>query len=168
MSTGPTPEVPGPQAAEENAPEATATVGEPSLPELNGPARSRRGRAIVLGVVASVVALGAVLIVLAVRGDESALARAHEACLPDGADGIRLADDDRTLLIDTQGDDDLVGAEYTDVACLLLELEVPDRVVAQIDSTRALDGRQSDAWDRFTAMWSYHPDSGLDLLVVED
>ncbi len=168
MSTGPDHPSTEPHAPEDATPEATTAVGQIPLPDPSRTRPSRKGRAVVLGAVAAVVALGAVLTVLAVRGGETALARAHEACLPDGGVGIRLADDDRTLLLDTQGEDDLVGADYADLACLLLELDVPDRVVAQIDSTRALDGRQSDTWDRFTATWSYHPGSGLDLLVVED
>jgi hypothetical protein len=34
-----------------------------------------------------------------------------------------------------------------------------------MEQTRALDGRQQDTWGGYTASWSYHPDSGMELIV---
>jgi len=34
-----------------------------------------------------------------------------------------------------------------------------------MERTRALDGTQSDTWDGLQASWSYHPDSGINLLI---
>jgi hypothetical protein len=34
-----------------------------------------------------------------------------------------------------------------------------------MDSTSALNGRQEDSWQEFTASWTYHPDNGIDLIV---
>jgi hypothetical protein len=36
-----------------------------------------------------------------------------------------------------------------------------------MDQTRALDGRQTDAWAAFEASRTYHPDDGLDVLIRE-
>jgi hypothetical protein len=45
---------------------------------------------------------------------------------------------------------------------------VPESVTAQMDGTRALDGRQPASWDGYTASWTFHPDSGFDLIITED
>lgn len=37
----------------------------------------------------------------------------------------------------------------------------------QIDSTRALDGTQTDSWKDIDARWTYHPDNGLRLTLVD-
>ena len=57
------------------------------------------------------------------------------------------------------------GAEFGDVFCMLNELDIPDSVLNRIDSTRALDGRQTADWDGFRASWGYHPDNGLDIVI---
>jgi hypothetical protein len=44
---------------------------------------------------------------------------------------------------------------------------MPGSIVARLDSTRAMDGVQQATWDSYTATWSYHPDSGIDL-IIED
>ena len=35
-----------------------------------------------------------------------------------------------------------------------------------INSTRALDGMQTDSWHDITARWTYHPDDGLDITLA--
>jgi hypothetical protein len=98
---------------------------------------------------------------------DTRLSQAYTACVGSG-DGFELADGDTTLVIDTKGDDDYAGVDYSTLACALDELGTPTRVVTAIESTRALDGRQSDSWDGFAASWSYHPDTGMDLIVSFD
>lgn len=53
------------------------------------------------------------------------------------------------------------------VACVLTELDTPKSVVNHMDSTRALDGMQEDSWSHYKARWTYHPDSGMNLTVVD-
>jgi hypothetical protein len=89
---------------------------------------------------------------------------AYDTCGAESA-GALIADEESTLIIDTQGDDDADGVDYETVGCLLAELGTPERVTQTMNSTRALDGRVTDSWDSFTASWSYHPDTGLDLVV---
>ena len=82
--------------------------------------------------------------------------------------GISLGDNDRSLTLDGRGQDDSQGAAIDTIACVLGALETPDSTLSLIDSTRALDGRQSATWDGYSASWSYHQDSGLSIVLVED
>lgn len=76
-----------------------------------------------------------------------------------------VADGGSTLTFDMQGDDFGSGDGTVEaLQCLLFELKVPDYVITMMDSTRALDGRQSAEWDGYEASWIYHPDSGLDVV----
>ncbi len=79
----------------------------------------------------------------------------------------KVGDDGSSISFDTEGADDLSGDDYSDVVCVLGELEVPDRVVNQMDQTRALDGTLEASWGDFEAFWNYHPDSGMSLTVYE-
>lgn len=87
----------------------------------------------------------------------------------DAADACEMeADDDgKSISFDTKGEEDSRGDDVTGVVCVLKALEAPDSLYSKLDHTRALDGTVSDEWGDFKATWSYHPDSGL-FLVVED
>jgi hypothetical protein len=82
-----------------------------------------------------------------------------------GKTGTQVTDGGDTMLLDTKGTDDPAGTDITTVVCVLTELKTPQAVIAHMDSTRALDGRQEDSWDGFTASWTYHPDNGMDLIL---
>lgn len=90
---------------------------------------------------------------------------AIEVCGLEGAPGVELADDDKTLEIDTEGDEDYFGASYDDLACMVSELDFPSRVITRMDNTRALDGQLTDEFDGLVLYWSYHPDTGINLIV---
>lgn len=77
-----------------------------------------------------------------------------------------LSDDGRTLMLDHQGQDESRGLTYDVLDCILTELEVPASVWHEMEKTRALDGRQSASWDGIEASWSYHPDTGLDVVLT--
>lgn len=84
-------------------------------------------------------------------------------------DSGSLADDDHTLVIDTGGDGYESGADTFDgLVCILTELNTPTSVTAQMDNTRALDGMQTAEWGDFSASWTYHPDSGMNLIITEN
>lgn len=56
-----------------------------------------------------------------------------------------------------------------DLALLLIkelhsELGLPDWLYTEMMGTRALDGRQKEVFDYVTVTWSYHPDSGINIL----
>ncbi|WP_152514284.1 hypothetical protein [Nocardiopsis valliformis] len=102
-----------------------------------------------------------------VEADQSTpLEDAVSACGLDNQSGASLGDSGRSLHLGTEGNEDFSGLAITDVDCVLAELEVPDHVLNQISSTRALDGRLSAEWEGMSATWSYHPSSGLDLQLV--
>ena len=99
---------------------------------------------------------------------ESPLVAAVDTCGVEGKAGFDLGDEGYTLSVDAKGDDESRGAKIDDVACILFALDVSDAIVSRIDSTRALDGTQDGEWDQFRATWSYHPDSGLNLIIEAD
>lgn len=92
---------------------------------------------------------------------------AVETCdLTDSA-GISVGDAGQSLTVQTTGAENSYGADVTDLACVLAELDASDSVMARMDSTRALDGRQTGTWDVFEASWGYHPDDGVNLVIEE-
>lgn len=116
-----------------------------------------------------------VIVSVLVAGTGSALASATQshvlqksvdACSLAGDDGVSLGDNGASLTIDTKGEEDSSGASWADAACVLKELKVPDSVVAQIDSTSALQGRQTATWESVEASWTYHPDSGVKIIIT--
>lgn len=102
----------------------------------------------------------------AAEPDETTLEAAKSECAPTSTN-VTVGDGGSTLLIDHQGEDETTGVSIEDVACLLVQLQVPDSVMAQMDSTRALDGRQSADFGDLSMSWSYHPDTGIDMIVTE-
>ncbi|WP_341935300.1 hypothetical protein MRBLWO14_000945 [Microbacterium sp. LWO14-1.2] len=120
---------------------------------------------LVVGVGIVVALIVGIIVILNVVSAKSPFEAAIEDCNLEGSAYIRVGDDGDTLLIDTQGDDS-PGARFTDTACVLVALGVPDSTVARMDSTRAMDGVQSDEFDGIKAQWSYHPDNGLDLILT--
>jgi hypothetical protein len=127
------------------------------------------------------VAIGAVLLAVTACADQpndwatepsqTELEAVEDEC--DGEEGdpgwafVYTADDGQTLIVDHKGEEDLVGATIEQLACVLFELDVPSSIAARMDSTRALDGVQTGTWDSYTVTWSFHPDTGIDL-IIED
>lgn len=93
----------------------------------------------------------------------------HDA-LAEYLDGrLSLEDDARTLVLDTLSEeDDPLGLSTFTLECVYVSLDMPNWLQTNIGATRALDGRQQAEWDRYRADWSYHPDSGLNLVIRMD
>ncbi|MCW2533307.1 MAG: hypothetical protein JWP62_2877 [Blastococcus sp.] len=92
----------------------------------------------------------------------SVLEMAADRCQVDGVVG----DDGSSVELDMKGDDYNSGTlTFTSVACVLDELGIPDSVMSKMDSTRSIDGRQTEDWDGIEANWTYHPDDGLDVIL---
>ena len=53
------------------------------------------------------------------------------------------------------------------VVCVFTAVGTPNRIVTNIDSTTAMMGRQKAESDDITYEWSYHPDSGLQLVMYD-
>ncbi len=100
---------------------------------------------------------------LGLRDPETQLHQAFSAC---GSGD--LADQDHTLVVDTEGEGYGSGTDsYPSLKCTLGTLHTPQSVIARMEATRALDGMQSASWDDFQASWTYHPDNGLDVIITE-
>lgn len=79
-------------------------------------------------------------------------------------------DDGKSITLDTKGPNeglDKVHDDLDDVSCILTGLDTPDHVAQHINSTRALDGQQTDTWGNYEARWIYHPDDGLQITVID-
>lgn len=98
------------------------------------------------------------------RDSGPTLTAANQSC-NDGRTDAQLGDGGKTLIINSSGDAIKSIVDTQTVACVLDYLKMPAAVRAHIEGTRALDGRQTDSWDGFTAAWTYHPDDGLDITV---
>ncbi len=124
---------------------------------------------LVLGVPLGV---GLTLGIQAIRSHSAAsslLTDAVDTCGLASTAGIDLGDEGRSITFDMKGEEDLTGADITDLACLFAALDMPSSISSHIDQTTSMDGRQSETWDAITVSWSYHPDRGLDgvLTVAE-
>lgn len=64
------------------------------------------------------------------------------------------------------------SGEDTDVkpggmACVLGALKMSSSLSAKFDRTTAMDGVQTETVNDIEASWTYHPDNGLDLILVD-
>jgi hypothetical protein len=101
---------------------------------------------------------------VAVVAQRSPFEDVQARCDPAGS-GTTIADDGKTFVIDSSGEEDSSGISYESFSCILNAINMPTAVQSHIGDTRALDGRQEDSWEGFTASWSYHPDDGLDMII---
>jgi hypothetical protein len=120
-------------------------------------------------------------------GSNTTLAAAHEACggVVDGEADTeaaeseeepafeftgQLRDEGRTIIIDGRGKDHPEEQQLNAMLsylCILEELDAPESLHARMNSTRAMDGTQSYDQGPLNYVWSYHPDSGMNLIIEE-
>lgn len=80
---------------------------------------------------------------------------------------VTLGDNGRTVTLQGQPAKNERGLKGQDIKCVLNKTSIPDSVVAQMNSTRALDGMQKASWETFAATWTYHPDNGVKVILTE-
>lgn len=125
-----------------------------------------------LAVVAILATVGALVWVLASGelGGGTPIEDAAESCESDvpGTSAV-VGDEGESLTIAVSGNalTSSSGDGLDQTRCLLDELEAPDSMRSKIDSTTAAQGRQEDSWDDYEASWTYHPDTGLTLIIEE-
>ena len=145
--------------------EQERTVAE-QVSEAASPRRARHrwvAITIPLGVAAVALLAGPPIIHAAQEAMTPRFETAAEAC--ELVPLLVVADKGTTLTLTTAGESGVSYTDIEDVACVLAKLEVPSYVVSHIDSTRALDGQQTDEWDGISARWTFHPESGLHLVL---
>ena len=170
---------PPPPAAPWNAPaaptNAPAAPMAPYLPEpyltAPDPVSPRRNYALFAGA-GLVVGLGAGLLLAQIDfssepAPSAALTEAVQECGLTYQEGIELGDEGQSLTMDSEGTDDYLSdeADQFQIDCVLRALDMPDAVDSRMNNTRALDGRQNAEWDEFAASWSYHPDTGTNVVI---
>lgn len=119
------------------------------------------------GAVAALVVIAAAVIVpMVMSAGHSPFVDAVETCKLKSSDYVRLGDDGKTLTLDGGSLDGIDGLGIKDQGCINRELKVPEYVVTEMLSTRALDGVQKETFGDITARWTYHPDNGLDVIFT--
>jgi hypothetical protein len=93
---------------------------------------------------------------------EPRLGVAVQSCGLELEEFLYLDDDGQGLYLDGEGAGSS-GLEVEDVVCVVSALDAPDSVVSRMANTTALMGQQTAKWDGVTALWSYHPNRGLDI-----
>lgn len=139
----------------------------PATPSHKAPAtRATLRRRLNWPVVIPLVALAVVALLVLLSwwtSRPNALEKASDNC----STWANMQDGGSAISFDTQGNDDTSGDKAEDMLCVLDALNTPEHVMTHIDATRAMDGQQTDAWSNLTARWSYHPDSGVILTIVQ-
>lgn len=128
------------------------------------PAKPRRTLLWIALAVALVAALGLGAYFALSHSSGPSLTAAEKSC-NDGRTDARVDDGGKTLIINASGDPIKNIVDVQTEACVLDYLKTPAAVRSHIESTRALDGRQTDSWDGYEAAWTYHPDDGLDITI---
>ncbi|MGW4682384.1 hypothetical protein ACWEOS_28295 [Micromonospora taraxaci] len=123
----------------------------------------RRRYLVLASAVAILLAAAASILFLTQR--DSPLKEARQTCGAGRDDWAMLGDDGNSLTLRSVGKE-RTGLKLEQLRCYLTELKVPDAVIAEIEGTRALDGRQSGEWEDMGASWIYHPDNGLQMIIT--
>lgn len=145
--------------------QATDDVTAPPLPD-PAPEPQRRRR------VAALVLAGSILVPLVLGGivwyaltATTSLEDAREDCAP-GSPYALIGDGGDSLTLRSLGKE-RPGLTVIQLRCFMTELEVTDAITSEINTTRALDGRQSADWDDYHGSWTYHPSTGLQMVITE-
>lgn len=80
----------------------------------------------------------------------------------------QIADEGKTLTVNSKGEDDVEGLPYDDLDCILDGLGATAAVMSHFQQTTSMDGRQTEEWGDLELSWSYHPDRGADFVVTLD
>lgn len=105
---------------------------------------------------------------LAGEPEQTALEKAYEHCRPDDPNGtLELLDGGEAMSINTMSVDVGGDAELDGLVCVFMLLDVPERIITQMDSTSAMMGVRTATDGSFTYEWTYHPDNGLNVLIAD-
>jgi len=101
--------------------------------------------------------------------DATRLEAAKETCVPPpDSRFVEILDDGAGMSIDGVGAKKPQGAGLDQIECILSELGAPSTVQARMGNTLALDGTQDASWSSLRATWTYHPESGINVVIGEE
>ena len=95
-------------------------------------------------------------------GQFNTFQEAYELC--GSPEGVTVADGGRTISIDGMGEEDYSGTSYGALVCVVTKAGTPDYIYSNIMSVRALDGRQTQEFDGIEVSYSFHPNSGANIV----
>lgn len=144
----------------------------PHEPE-RSPARLRPTRRawIAIGVAAAFVVAAAItgiaVTVANTAGAPSELEAAVTYCGLEGNPYATVADDGRSVALDTTGDSTVEGLDAADLVCVLVDVDASDEALEAMSSTLPDDGPQSAEWSGIAATWQHRADAGLDVTLTQ-
>jgi len=94
---------------------------------------------------------------------QASLAAAVDAC----EFSAYVTADEGGLVIEGEGEES-PGAPITTVVCVLAELDIPSSVLTRISNTTSQMGLVEGEWADYSASWSYHPNNGLFIHIIND
>jgi len=159
----------GPLADSEKESENQDISGEdetPSSSEQAGTDGSNRRKVlfVVGGTAVAAIAIAGALVFLTAP---SKLQQDSEECFSGSTAYFSIDDDGQGLFIDGSGEE-TPGATQSATFCVLDELEILESVTSRIYNTNSTMGQQEASWEGITALWTYHPDRGLDVSLTLD
>lgn len=96
----------------------------------------------------------------------TAITVAVSDCKLDGRDGISVSDNGKHLTIHTKGQKDESGATTQNAVCLIQALQVPQNVLAKLDSTKPDGQSHTESWDQREMTWAFSTDNGIKMDVL--
>lgn len=78
---------------------------------------------------------------------------------------MQLLDEGMAVEMRTTGEEAGFGLEWEEVECVLKKAGASSAVWAKMLNTRALDGTLTESWEGYEASWTYHPDSGMNVIL---
>lgn len=152
-------------------PLGTEGTREPHEPARPAPRLRLTRRAwIAIGVVGAFVlaAIVTAIVVTAVNsaGAPSKLEAAVTDCGLEGNPYASVADDGRSVTLDTTGDTTVQGLDAADLVCVLVAVDVSDEALEAMSSTTVEDGPQTAEWNGISAAWEHRADAGLDVTLT--
>lgn len=103
----------------------------------------------------------------------SALEVAYASCDGDDSEWVTYDSDYSVLTVSRAFAEP--GSSFSDAGleaaiaygCVMDEIDAPTHVKDDVSRTRALDGTRDTSWGDYSASWTFHPDSGLNIQLTD-
>ncbi|MBK0421569.1 hypothetical protein JD292_05735 [Leucobacter sp. CSA2] len=78
--------------------------------------------------------------------------------------GYSVQDDGESIRFDDAAKFEPNRASASEIECFASSIGAPDSLEFKIGNTRAVDGTLNERWKDHQATWTYHPESGLNIV----